>query len=962
MKVSLRWIRELLPTLEADRSEIVRRLALRGAPVEGISEPWEELGDVVVGRVVELRRHPRANRLSLCKVDAGTNEPIQVVCGAPNVEVGAFYPFAPAGSTLPGGVKLKKARIRGESSHGMLCSPSELDLGEDQSGILRLDGVHAPGSSFVKAAGLDDATLDVEVTANRGDLLSHLGIARELASDEPPRPPPLPGAGKLSLEWTEAAVQRDGKGDGRRENGEDGARSSSSGRTAVHPGPTAVRPEPAAVSAGGVSVTIAEPALCSRYVGAVVRGVSVAPSPDWLRHRLIAAGSRPINNVVDATNYVLHELGHPLHAFDLAKIGESRVVVRTPREADRSFTTLDGEVRRLDSSMLMIYGGSGPAAIAGVMGGRDSGVSGATSDLLLECALFDSRSVRKTRKALGLSTDASHRFERGVDPEGIERAIERTIALILATAGGRAGQVLDCCPVPFEAARISLRLARIERVLGLPFTAEAVRELLGPLGFEVTVEAGGTIEVRVPGFRSHDVTREIDLIEEVARTHGFDRFPDVLGAFRPSAVPDDPAFQFEDELRDELCARGLYEVQSPAFVSEREGEVRLANPIAAPEPVVRRELLPSVLRTIERNLASGNRDLRLFEMGTSFRAAQAEAAPVERTHLAVALTGRHAPMHWSSESEASAGRGRAKGRAAGARGRGAASAENGGSSARDRSRNLGLWDFKGLLEDVAHLSWGGDAKVRPAFGPGSSGVAEKAGEACWGRSSCIAPGRFDPGTYFAVSVVGAGRSALPAVEGGGSHRGAEPHGKADIGAESDAGAEPDAGAEAGVQAESDAESGAGAEPDAAADSESPGERIVGWGGLVTGDLDLPEWADEIWGFELELPSEPHAPSDPIARIVPPYPPSERDLALRAPREVQFDEVEGSIRHNAGPLLEKVEFFDLYTGKHTGPDHRSLAFRLRFRSPKRTLRDREVDRYVARVTAALKRDLGVEQRS
>ncbi|NJD19484.1 MAG: phenylalanine--tRNA ligase subunit beta, partial [Gemmatimonadetes bacterium] len=496
MNVSYRWLKDMVPGLELSPDEGAAHLTLRGAPVEGMLSPGAELGEVVMGRVATVIRHPNADRLWLCTVDAGHGI-VSVVCGAPVVNQGSWYPFIPAGCTLPGNVLIKRSKIRGELSEGMLCSARELGLGADHAGIMEVFGDFTPGESFVRAMGLDDVTLDVETTSNRGDLLSHLGIARELAAEGAgaARLPELPGAPAFELAWQQA---------------------------------------PAEVAVGGARIRIQDADLCPRYLGAVIRGVKIGPSPAWMQERLRGAGSRPINNVVDATNYVMLEMGQPLHAFDLSKLGGSAIVVRRAAAAEKTFTTLDGEERTLSSDMLMICDAERPVAVAGVMGGKDSEVDDATTDVLLECALFDPKSIRNTRKALNLSTDASYRFERGVDPEGMRDALARAVAVILATAGGRVdGPVLDVCAKPFTPRVVSLRLSRVRHVLGVELDAATVKGYLEPLGLRTEKEEDGVLHVRVPGFRSWDVTREVDLIEEVARTHGYDVFPSELGPYRP---------------------------------------------------------------------------------------------------------------------------------------------------------------------------------------------------------------------------------------------------------------------------------------------------------------------------------------------------------------------------------------------------------------------------------------------
>jgi phenylalanyl-tRNA synthetase beta chain len=801
MNVSYRWLRDLVPGLDLDAEGVAEHLALRGAPVEEMSSPGALLGDVVVGHVLTSGRHPNADRLSLCTVDAGAGVK-SVVCGAPNVKAGSWYPFAPVGAVLPGGVEIKKAKIRGEVSEGMLCSPREIGLGSDHSGILEIFGDFTPGESFVRAMGLDDVTMDVEITSNRGDLLSHLGIARELASDRhgEVRLPEIPGDPGTEITWKEGTSE---------------------------------------VEAGGVRIRIEDPDLCSRFVGVVIRGVKIGPSPAWLQQRLRGAGARPINNVVDATNYIMLEVGHPMHAYDLGRLAGPAIVVRRPRPGEGAFTTLDEVERKIAPEMLMICDAERPVGVGGVMGGLDSEVDGRTTDVLLECALFDPKSIRSTRRALGMSTDASYRFERGVDPEDIRDAVQRAVRVIVATAGGGVeGPALDVCPRPFEVAAVRLRLTRIERVLGIPFTAARVQELLGPLGFTFEGEDQGDLLVRVPGYRSWDVTREIDLIEEVARTHGYDAFPSELGPYRPGTVPDHPMFQLEDELRRALVARGLFEAHTPAFVPEDEGDVRVSNPLNTQEPYVRRVVLPSLLRRIEHNFSRGTKDVRLFELATSFHKAGPGEAPLEETHVAVALTGAREAPHWSTPEQP-----------------------------------LDAWDVKGLLEEVASLVYRGAAAVSPATGE---------------------TGLYEAGVAFVVRD------------------------------------------EAGVE--------------------------VGSGGLVRDDVvDAPVWAEPVWGIELKLPDQVKPATAPLYRPLPQYPAVERDLALLVPDGVAAESVLDAVRHRTVDLLEEVTIFDVYRGEGLPAGTRSVAIRLRFRAPERTLKDKEVDRVVQGVLARLKEELGVEAR-
>lgn len=823
MNVSLRLLKEMVPGLDGTTEEIAEHLALRGAPVEELSSPGAGLGDIVIGRVISAKQHPNADRLRVCEVDGGDGV-VQVVCGAPNVEDGAYYPFAPVGAVLPGDFKIKKAKIRGEVSQGMLCSARELGLGRDHDGILTLNGDFTPGEDFVAAIGLDDVTMDVEITANRGDLLSHVGVARELASDEGGgvRLVDIPGGPEWSTEPGDRIEYL--RGENR-------------------------------VESRGVSIEIAEPELCTRFLGIIIRGVKVGPSPEWLQERLRGMGARPISNVVDATNYVMLELGQPMHAYDLDRLGGQSILVRLALQSENTFTTLDGEERSITPSMLMVCDGDGPIGVGGVMGGLHSEVEDDTTNVLLEAALWEPKQIRATRRALVMSTDASYRFERGVDPEGMKAAIERCLALILATAGGEVdGPGLDCCPTPFESEVVDLRLSRCERVLGIPFEADYVISLLSPLGF--AVEGSSTqareglpddtvLHVRVPGFRSYDVKREVDLIEEVARTHGFDRFPDVLGPERPGNVPDHPLFILEDDLRAALAGAGLFEAHTPAFAPVGEGDVEVANPLATTEPVMRWAITPALLRRVEYNLAHGNRDVRLFEIGTAFRSAGAGEPPHETTHVSAVLTGLREPSHWSREDEA-----------------------------------LTVWDLKALAEATAEIAFPGVGSVRPHAGSeGAHGTL---------------PGHLDPAMAFDVL------------------------------------------------------DGAGA--------------VVGHAGRVGADaVDTPAWAGDVWALEVALPSMPAPRPVPTHAPLPTFPASERDVALLVPDHLSAREVGAHIEQFGGKDLESVELFDVYRGDEVADGGRSIAFRLRFRSPKRTLTDKDVDKSMKTVLKRLEEDLGVTTR-
>jgi phenylalanyl-tRNA synthetase beta chain len=786
MNISYRWLQSMAPGLTGTPHELAERLAMLGAPVDEVVDLGAQIGDVVIARVEEVRQHPNADKLRLCTVNAGGDQRLQVVCGAPNVEAGGLYAFAPIGATLPGGLEIKKAKLRGEASEGMLCSARELGLGRDHSGLMTLRGDFAPGANFRQSLGLDDYLLVVDVTPNRGELLSHLGVARELA----PR-------------------------------GEDGIELPKFPNDRGHAYP--VTPGRRECDVAGVDVEIQDDQGCTRYMGAVVRGVTVAPSPEWLATRLRAIGVRPINNVVDATNYVLHELGQPIHAFDLALLRGNRVEIRGAQAGER-LTTLDGVERVLEPTDVVIADGERAIALAGVMGGGNSEVSESTTDLFIEVALFDPRAVRRMARRLGLNTDASHRFERSVDPEGQPAAMHRVIELILTVAGGQAVGAVDLCPHPFERRKVGVREERVEKVLGVPITAKEIRDLLEPIGFEVNTKPR-PMRVLVPGFRP-DVTSEIDVIEEVARRRGYGSFPEAMRPFRPTSVPEHASVAVERRMRDLLVRWGFLESVTAGFAAETPNAVPLLNPLSAEEGFLRTTLLPGLLRRLEHNLAHGVRDVRLFEIGTVFSPATDGGLPREERRVAAAFTGASRPPHWSGPAP-----------------------------------DWDVWDLKGLMDELA---------------------AEHAG----------------------ATVEAADGAFVLSVDGG----------------------------------------------------------SVGNGRVAAeGEVDAPAWAGPVFVLEVRLPDAAASRRAVTYQPLPVHPGSERDLALLVPSGTSGAEVSSTIREAAGALLEEVYPFDLYEGKGIPEGTRSLAFRLRFRAPERTLTDAEVDGAVSRVLSALEERHGVRRR-
>ena len=624
MIVSRRWLEALLQhSLEG--ADIADRLARQVAPVDGVVPIHQDLRDVLIARVLEVKQHPNADRLSLCQVDAGSGV-LEVVCGAANVQAGKTYPFAPVGATLPGGLKLERRKIRGVESNGMLCSAKELGLGVDHAGILELDTKAPPGTPFLDAIPVADEQIIIDVSANRPDLLCHKGVARELAV-----------AYGATVKLPEIVGGRGGQGGQKRPS---------------RPPPLSLDRLTAAVD--GVEVRLEDPEGAPRYMAAVIRGVTVGPSPAWLATRLQSVGQRPINNIVDATNYILFEINQPMHAFDLAKLRGPAIVVRRAKPSE-TIVTLDGVERTLTSEMTAICDAERPTIIAGVMGSTESEVSASTTDIVLECAYFQPARTRRTRRALGISSESSYRFERGIDLLALPDAMTRAIDLICAISGGTVREPpIDLWPEPQKPRSIFLREARVSRLLGVTVPRKETEQLLSAVGF-VAAPKDDRLAVQIPGWRP-DVTREVDLIEEVARLRGYDSFPDELRPYRPGTVPDAPSELTLRRIRDALVrsGAGLLEARTlPLGPADSPDAIPVMNPLSADESHLRSRLLPGLLRRVEHNWSQGNRDVRLFEVGTVFRPSGRPAdRPSEALHLAIVLTGARHPAHWTDGTAA----------------------------------------------------------------------------------------------------------------------------------------------------------------------------------------------------------------------------------------------------------------------------------------------------------------------
>jgi phenylalanyl-tRNA synthetase beta chain len=802
MRVPLGWLRSYCdPGLPVQ--EVADTLTMAGLKMERLHRTG--VGDVaafLVGRVLESERHPNADRLTVCRVDVGRGDPQTIVCGAPNVAAGQTVAVALPGAVMPGGATLGEAELRGVKSSGMILAEDEVGIGEDHQGIMVLPGDLPVGAPLAEHLPIADDVIEIEITPNRPDAMGVYGVARDLHA-----------ATSVPLAEDPAAADAEPRG-------EDSADDH-------------------------ISIEI-DPDICLRFTARVFEDVKIGPSPLWLKQRLMAAGQRPIMNVVDITNYVMLTCSQPLHAFDLDRVRGGRIDVRRAREGE-TMVTLDDVERTFNSEAALVCDGEGPSGIAGIMGGQISEVSEDTTRVLMEAATWVGPNIMRTSKALGLRTEASARFEKQLHPD-LAMAGQRLAArLMVELCGARmAPGTVDVYPMPAEPRVVPLRHARMEKLLGERIEPDTARGILGRLGFapagaaEGAAPDGATATAerwRVPPWRDSDVQREADLIEEVARIHGLDKLPTTLPARRNAVGRLTRSQRLRRRLEDLLRDRGLNECVSYSFTSPaaierlRLGDVpllRLDNPLSEDHSVMRPLLLPGLLDAARHNAAHGRPGARLFESAHVYRptepldAAPAEAPggrlpALERHHLAVLLT-EAAPGGWRSER-----------------------------------RPADFFAARSLLEavlGVAGLDWFAEEGGRPFLHPGRT-----------------------------ASVV-------------------------------------------------------------AGDS----ERKLGWIGelhpLVAREWDVP---GPVAGFELDVEAilELTGAREDVYHDVTTFPAVLQDIAVVVPEEVPAAEVEAAVRDGGGDLLAGVEVFDLYRGEQAGEGNKSLALRLEFRAPDRTLTDEEV---------------------
>ncbi len=607
MKISLNWVKNYIDLSGISVQEIADKITYAGLEVEEVEDQAKDFENLVVGFVKERVKHPNADKLSKCIVTDGVKD-YNVVCGAPNVAAGQKVVFAKIGAIIPNGkFKIEKAKIRGEVSEGMICSERELGISESHEGILVLPESAKEGTNISDALEMNDVLLEVAITPNRADALSHLGIARELSA-----------LFNIPVKYPEVKFDESGK-----------------------------------KSEELAAVEIKDAKNCPRYIGKVVTGVTIKESPEWLKKKLTSIGLRPINNVVDVTNFVLHEVGQPLHAFDLDNLKGKKIIVKLADKGEK-FTTLDSKERALKETDLMICDGEKSVAIAGVMGGENSEVTSATKNILIESAFFNPSSVRKTAKHLALSTDASYRFERGADYNITLWAAKRTAQLIQETAGGTiAVGEIDAYPNLIEAKKTELRFASITKILGYVITNEDVKSILTNLGFKILEENNEKLTVQIPSYR-HDVEREIDLIEEVARIYGYNKIPEVA-KISVTLEPKVDHSSFADKSRNVLNSLGFYEIITNSLLTESIGAkfaapIKILNPQSSEMSHLRTSLIPGLLTSISNNLKVNEKNLCLFELGKTFNKKNEQIKSFddfeENEILAFAVTGNMVNTAW----------------------------------------------------------------------------------------------------------------------------------------------------------------------------------------------------------------------------------------------------------------------------------------------------------------------------
>lgn len=796
MKTSYKWLQDYVD-LTWSPEELADGLTMAGLEVEGI----ETIGDlpetIVVAEIKERAKHPNADNLSLCQVDDGSGDLVRIVCGAPNCDAGQKTVLARLGTTI-GDFKIKKAKIRGEESFGMMCSQKELGLSEEADGIMILPDNAPVGAPLREYIGID-TVIDWEITPNRPDWLSHIGVAREIGA------------------LTNAELRL---------------------------------PDVELTSVGGdindhIEVIVEDADLCPRYTARYIRNVKIGPSPMWMQDYLNALGLRPINNVVDITNFVLHECGQPLHAFDYDKIRGQKIIIRRAGNGEK-MQTLDRQEHELTPENLLIADAEGGIALAGVMGGGNSEISDATTNVLLESAAFYAPNIRKTSKILGLSTDSSYRFERGVDLNMVEFASARAAQLMCEYADGElVDGFIDVSAGPYKAHEVTARYARINSLIGIAVPPETVKQLMTGLGLEIVKDEVDALTLGVPSWRL-DLEREVDLIEEIARLHGFDKIPAKIPGGQVGGPIESDDYLPQQQLIDAFLGLGLDECvhiapisQAQAVASTGVGEselVNITNPLSQDYGVMRPSLLPSMIATVGGNIAHGNEDFRLFELGRTYR--KTADTFEEALECCIAISGRKHPERFSAEFE----------------------------------EVYDFYDLSGLLYDFFEA-----VKLSKPEIASTTDVS-------------LADGAAAVMTLDGVVVATLGQ-ATPEL---------------------------------------------------------------------TQDMRI---RHPLWLARVQLgPILDKLGAARTYRGMSQFPSTARDVAFVADESLQHNDVLGVVDKCNVKILEKVHLFDIFRDEEkVGKGKKSMAYSLTFRSPKRTLKDKEVNRAHENIKAQLVKQLGVEIR-
>ncbi|MEE9614756.1 MAG: phenylalanine--tRNA ligase subunit beta [Thermodesulfobacteriota bacterium] len=821
MLFSYNWLKEYVAT-SLTPAELSTRLTMAGVEVEAAREGTPPVKGIVVAEILTVGPHPNADRLKLCQVNTGEGGERSVVCGASNMKEGDRVALAVPGTKLPGGVKIKKSKIRGVVSEGMLCSEVELGIRDTSDGIMILPADAPLGSEFSELTGEGeggDTMLDIAITPNRADLLSVRGLAREVGA--------ITGDKFTDVEFSV--------------------------------------PEGVWYTKEKVSVTIDAPELCRRYAARVVEGVKIGPSPPAVAKRLEAHGIRPINNVVDVTNYVLLEMGQPLHAFDLEKVRDHRITVRAARSGEK-METLDGVTRKLEEGMLLICDGKGekgkekPVAIAGIMGGGGSEVSDTTEKVLIESAWFDPVSVRRTSRKLGLATDSSYRFGRGVDIDGVPTALDRAASMIAELAGGKVSRgAVDAYPVKFKPRDIEFRIAGTEALLGTELKPKEVKDILTRLGMDVKASRKKDSLIAVPPSYRVDLERDVDITEEVARVRGYDKVPVTMPTTRLTGSSPAKLFRFRRKVKEILVNAGFFETLNYSFVSpstfEAGGEgkrsgVTILNPLSEEQSVMRDALLPSLLETLKLNLSRKNEEARIFEFAPVYLPRSAEGGnkgkdlPEERWRVAGLMSGLRLGEGWNVPSEP-----------------------------------LDFYDVKGVVERLTDgLGINIRLKDRVRAPSGAEAENEKA--------------LFSPYSQLFHPL----RSAILKVRG------------------------KDAGLFGQLH------------PDTQ-------KRF---------DLKGPAFAFEFEAAPLLAAFGGYGRFKPLPR----YPESSRDISFIVDDGTAYGEIVRAIRGLGIKVIENIKLFDVYYGGAVPEGSKSMAMRVIYRSPERTLKYSEVEEIHAKVTGEI----------